>query len=223
MQLSAVVLARVFLFVESIDLNPRGVAFYPDLIRAIVERYSFQKFPQKFEDLDETKGVVFELGKIGKKTIQKVAIYSTGLALDTTSSTQESEAILEDALAWATEKLGLHYRREMVKRKAYVSQITFYSGVPLLFVHPILKNLSEKIAKVVSENLNLSSTFEPTAILFGLDPESQRIATSPFSIERRQGTAFSEGKYFSGAPVPTDIHLALLEEFERAVFTQDRR
>jgi hypothetical protein len=217
MRLSAVLLARVFLFVESVDLNPSGAAFYPEIIGALVKRYNFQKFPQKFEDFDESKGVTFEMGRIGDKTIDKVVVYPYGLALDTKVSTQDSEAILEDALNWTSKASGLVYRREMVKRKAYVSQFSFYSDEPLLQVNPLLKKLSEKIGKAVSENLNLSSVFEPTAVIIGLDPESQRIPTSAFSIERRQGVAFSEGKYFSAAPLPTDIHFALVEEFERSV------
>jgi hypothetical protein len=223
MQLSAVLLARVFLFIESTDLNPRGAAFYPDVIRALVERYTFQKFPQKFEDLDESKGVVFELGKFGKKNIEKVTIYSSGLALDTTSSTRDSEEILEEALTWATEKLGLQYKREMVRRKAYVSQVTFYSGVPLLVVNPHLEALSRKVSEIVSANIRLKSTFAPSGILLAPDPESQTIPVSAFTIERRQGAAYSEGKYFSTAPLPTDIHLSLLEEFEQVVSAHQKK
>src|SRR5579872_4197796 len=160
MQLSAVLLARAFFFVETNDLNPRGTAFFPDVIRAIVQRFNFQKFPHTFEELDENKGVVFELGKFEGHTIPKVILYSNGIALDTMSSTKESEAILDSALQWAR-TLGLDYRPEMIKRRAYLSQITFYSDVPLLFIHPILRDFSARIGNVVSANLNLPYRFEP--------------------------------------------------------------
>jgi hypothetical protein len=61
MQLAAVLLARVALFVESVDLNPRGEAFYPAVIRGLVDHYHFQSFPQKLEDYDEQKGVTLRL------------------------------------------------------------------------------------------------------------------------------------------------------------------
>jgi hypothetical protein len=216
MRLSAVLLARVFFFIESVDLNPRGAAFYPDVVRALVERYNFQKFPQKFEDFDESKGVTFEMGKIGDKTVEKVVIFPHGLALDTTTSTQDSENILEDALIWASKTLGLSYRPGIVKRKSYVSNVTFYSDEPLLFVNPVLNRVGDELSKTVSTSLKLPYVFEPIGVLLGIDPETQRIPVQAFTVERRQGIAFSENKYFSAAPVPTDVHLALLETFERA-------
>jgi len=46
-KLSSVVLARVLRHTEAIDLNPRGTIFYPEFTQEFVERYKFQKFPQK--------------------------------------------------------------------------------------------------------------------------------------------------------------------------------
>jgi hypothetical protein len=98
-----------------------------------------------------------------------------------------------------------------------VSQITFYSDVPLLSVNQVLSSIAERLTTEVSANLKLSSPFQPQAISLGLDPEMQRIAVHPFSIERREGTPFSERKYFSAAPVSTDTHISLVEAFEKAV------
>jgi hypothetical protein len=221
MRLSAIHQARVIFFLEVLDLNPRGAAYYPSIVRALNERYGFQKFPQEFKDFDESKGITFELGTTGNTTIDKFVIYQNGLQLDTRASTEDSEAILEEALSWAAQTLGLKYTSDMVKMKAYVSYFSFYSDSALLQVNPILKNLSMKLAKTVSENLHLSAIFEPTGILWGLDPAEQRMPVQSFSIERRQQTPFSEGKYFSAAPLPTDIHLALVEEFEKAVLAQN--
>src|SRR6266852_1851338 len=105
MELSAVLLARVIFFVESVDLNPRGAAFYPDIIRGLVERYNFQSYPEKVEDFDEQKGVTLTLGRLGDRTIDKVVIYNWGLTLDTTSSTDDAETLLDEALVWATNSL----------------------------------------------------------------------------------------------------------------------
>jgi len=35
-----------------------------------------------------------------------------------------------------------------------------------------------------------------------------------FTIQRRVDTPFGENKYFSEAPLPTEIHLDLLQQFE---------
>jgi len=220
MQLSAVLLARVVFFVESNDLNPRGTAYYPAIVRGLVERYGFQKFPQKPEEFDEAKGVVFEMGRIRDVTIDRVSIFENGLQLDTTRGTDVSEAILVDALVWASETQGLVYKPEMVKRKGYVSNFTFYSDAPLLQTNPLLNNLSGKVSKVVSENLKFPVSFQPSAILIGQDPEGQRLPAATFSIERRVQTPFSERKYFSAAPLPTDMHLGLVEEYEKSTLAQ---
>ncbi len=64
--------------------------------------------------------------------------------------------------------------------------------------------------------------FQPTGILIAIDPEEVRIPIQRFSIERREGAAFRENKYFSAAPVQTDLHLRVLEEFERAMLNQPK-
>lgn len=214
MKLSAISLARAFYFVESQDLNPRGTTFFPDVVRGVVERFNFQKFPQKFEDFDEDKGIAFEMGKSGPRNIERLTIYNHGLALDTRSSTQDSETILLDALTWASEKLGLAFNPAMIKRRAYVSHFTFFSDVPLLVTHPALDHIAKKVSELVSSNLKLDSVFAPSGTLVTLDPESQKLPVSAFTIERRQNIAFSEGKYFSAAPLPTDVHLDMVREFE---------
>jgi hypothetical protein len=222
MKLSAVLLARVVFFVESVELNPRGAAYYPDIIKGLVERYHFQKFPEKFEDFDEQKGVALAGGKHGDKKIDKVIINSWGLTLDTTSSTRDSEELLVDALTWGAEHLKLHYSPEMIKRKAYVSHVMFYSDAHLLSVNPIFGVVAKRISKEVSDNLKLPYEFYPRGISLGIDPAEQRIPVQHFSIERREGAAFVENKYWSAAPVSTDSHLALIEEFEHAAVQRSR-
>jgi hypothetical protein len=41
-----------------------------------------------------------------------------------------------------------------------------------------------------------------------------QIPIAAFTIQRRGQTPFEENKYFSEAPLPTDIHINLLEQFE---------
>lgn len=222
MQLSAVLLARVIFFVESVDLNPRGSAYYPDIIQALVNRYGFQSFPQKLEDFNEEKGVALVSGKSGNRVIERVVIYNWGLTLDTTSSTTDSEELLDEALRWCTDNLRISYKPEMIKRKAYVSQITFYTDVPLLLLNPILGSIAERLAKTVSSNLRLPYVFGPRGIQISVDPEVQRIPVQVFSVERREGVPFADSKYFSAAPVQTDVHIELLSELESALRSSDR-
>ncbi len=183
----------------------------------MVERYQFKGFPQKLEDYDEQKGVALVAGKYGDRTIAKVTIFNWGLTLDTTSSTSDAEELLVDALKWAAANLKLHYAPEMIKRKAYVSQFIFYSDVSLLSLNPVLDTIGSRVSKDVSQNLKLPYVFQPSAVRLTIDPESQILPVQFFTIERREGTAFREDKYFSSAPRPTDTHISVIEEFERSM------
>jgi len=84
-------------------LNPRGAVFYPDLTKALVARYNFQKFPQKLEDFDESKGVAFGFGRLGDTVIEQLVIYTYGIVLDTRISTQESRRLLEESVRVGTQ------------------------------------------------------------------------------------------------------------------------
>lgn len=218
MQLSAVHLARVLFFLEVAELNPRGFAYYPAIVSALVKQFGFAKFPDKPEDFDESKGIFFEGGYFADTTLDRLVIYENGLQLDTRRNTEHSEKILLSALTWAKE-INLTFQPGMVKRKAYVSQFGFYSDAPLLGKSPLLNSFSERISKTVSDNMKAAVTFQPTAILIGQDPNAQTIPVASFSIERRAQTPFHENKYFSSAPVPTEMHFQMVEEYEKAILT----
>ncbi|MHB8652560.1 MAG: hypothetical protein ACYDA9_01645 [Terriglobia bacterium] len=214
MQLSAVLLARVLGYVETYDLNPRGKAFFPEIVSAIASHYDFQKSPKTMEEFDESKGVEFLEGKAGNRVIEKAVIFNTLLTVETRSSTSDSKQILEEMLLWSAEKFGLNYRPGMIKRFAYVSDLSFYSEVPLLSFNPALANLAAKTSKSVSEIWQEPVNYEPLNVIVGHDPIARKYGIAPFSIARRAEARFSENKYFSEAPLPTDLHISLLEEFE---------
>jgi hypothetical protein len=215
MKLSAILLARVLGYIEIFDLSPRGRVFLPEVVPEIVKRYHFQKFPQTLEEFDESKGIEFHEGKIGDKVIQKFVIWNTLLVVETRSNTDDSKKILEDMLTWGAEKLGLDYRSGMIKRFAYVSDLSFYSDVPLLSVSPILTSLAAKTSKALSDIWQEPVQYEPLNLVVGHDPMARKYGIAPFSITRRAESRFSENKYFSEAPLPTDVHWKFLEEYER--------
>lgn len=212
MELAAIHLARAMAFIEPIDLNPRGKVFYPDLVTALVSRYGFKRFPQKLEEFDETKGIVFAQGKIGSAVIEQFIIYGYGMLIDTRVSTQESKRLLEEAIRWGSKELGLVNRS--IARWQYASQLTFHSDVPLTMLHPAVERIAGQTAKAVSELLGEPIKYELTAILIDHDPLARKHPVGRLSIQRRENTPFSENKYFSDAPLPTDTHISLLEQFE---------
>jgi hypothetical protein len=218
MQLASVILARALLFVESFDLNPRGKVYYPDIVEGLVEKCGFQKFPQKLEDFDETKGVEFLSGRWGDVTIEAVKIYNNGILLDTRISTAESERIIGEALTWAASKFGLVYSPKMITRRGYVSNLTFRSDAPILGkdnspVARLVQGVSEAFSKITGDK----TPWGPSILTLNSEHIPRKPLHAPFTIQRRAETTFSENKYFSEAPLPTDQHIALLEAFEADV------
>jgi hypothetical protein len=209
-----VLLARTLAYIDVLSLNRDGKLFFPDLIRALVEKYSFQKFPQTLEELDLKKGIEFFGGKSGTQPIQKFGIWSSLLVVETVSGTDESKSVIHDILEWGSHTFGMTYCPSAIIRYAYVSDVTFHSDAPILSVNPatdaLCKVLGDELSTIWQEPL----AYQTLSLKFGHDPASRPFNIAPFSIERKGDTRFSENKYFSEAPLPTKVHLKLLEEFE---------
>jgi hypothetical protein len=212
-----VILARVLGYIEAFDISADGRVYFPDLVREIAKNFRFQKFPQTLEEHDLKKGVEFLEGKIGDRTIQKFVIWDSLIVLETRINTDESKAILEEMLLWGTAKFGLTYSPGMIKRFAYISDVTFYSDVPFLSVSPLLTGIATTTSKALSDIWQEPIHYEPFNLVIGHDPAARKYGIAPFSITRRAESRFSDNKYFSEAPLPTDIHISLLEEYEAGI------
>lgn len=215
MEQLTVLLARAGAWVEVLDLNPRGKVFYPALVQALVERYGFQAFPQKLEDYNESKGIEFLAGRHGNTTIEKVVIYTHGVILETRESTDVSRALLEDAFGWAAKDLGLNYRgSQPIRSWQYYSQLTFDSKIQLTSLHPALQHLTDGISNAVESVSGERLVYEPVNLKVDHDVMLRKNPYGFFSLQRREEIPFAEGKYYSDAPIPTDIHIQLLKQFE---------
>ena len=96
--------------------------------------------------------------------------------------------------------------------------MTFYSEVPLLGVacQPLI-NLAAKTSDALSEIWQEPVQYYPANLAVGHDPMARKNGIAPFSITHRAEARYSENKYFSEAPLPTDMHIAFLEEFEAGI------
>jgi hypothetical protein len=216
-EVTSVLLARAIGWVEVIDLNPRGKTYYPSLVEGLVQRYGFAAYPQKLEDFDEVKGVKFTSGRAGETVIEQAIIYTHGILLDTRDSTETSQRILEGILEWGANEFGLAYQAGTIKRWAYYSQVTFTSDVSLSFMHPALQRLCMRMGDVVQDISGEKLKYEPANLTLNHDLLLRQHPYGSFSIQKRAGVPFSENQYFSDAPLPTDIHLQLLSDFEQEI------
>lgn len=217
MEIASVLLARYYGLVEIGDLNRDGTVYYPEVAAALVERYGFIKYPTKPEDFDESKGIEFISGRSGKRVIEKLVILNSGIYLDTLIDTATSEALWLELMDWAIEKLGVTFRPDMVQRKAYVSTVTFNTEVPMLALHPVLQQVANIATTEVENNFKRRLEYEPVIASLSADLTASKIGTAAFTVQRREGVPFDENKYFSTAPLKSNIHVELLQTWESAM------
>lgn len=216
MRLASVHLARATVWIEPADLNPRGLTLLP-LVRDLASRYKFRKVPEKPEEFDEAKGITFGMGSSGETAIDQLVVYTYGILLDTRASTDKSKQILEEILVWASKEYGLAFKPQMARRWQFTSNVIFYSDVmPLAFPTQLLE-LSGRISHAVEQVMQEKLQYEPVTITFDYDALTRKHPLGGFSIQRRENTPFSEGKFFSAAPLPTETHIKLLEDFEKSL------
>jgi len=199
------------------EFNPRNSVSIPEFTKAMVNRYGLLKFPKTVEDYDFTKGIVFEAGKASNVNIESIGLYHRGVVIETRSSTSDCELVLSDLTAWVQELFGIDYTPVSEPRKFFFSELSFHSNVELLSCHKALSAAASRISEIVSAGSHQQLDFEPTGITLLPDMEKTKFQASSFRIERLAETPFEEGKYFSSAPLPTEEHLNILVEFEKAI------
>lgn len=223
MELVAIAHARVAVFIPLEEINPRGRAIFPQITRDLVERCNFLKFPRTWEEYNSQEGSLqYFQGEWKGIAINQVEIFQGGIAVDTSSSTEDSEAFLLETLTWVAQKYELNFHSSMIKRKAFVSHLTFTSEVSLLeLVHPVFAEFGDRLTQSLSKTLGPTRPLKINGLYFSNDP----IDGSPsmlLQIERRAGSAFSENKFFSVAPLSTKEHLEFLTDFEAAIIESQK-
>jgi hypothetical protein len=217
LKLSAIIQARALAFVELYDLDPRGRTFFPDTIKQIQQRYGFLQVP-KIGDAEEQKGIELKTGKSGNKVIDVLKIFPNLFVLETHSNTTDSKQILEGMFEWGKQELGLTYEPSMILHWGYVSILSFYSesNIVALANNPAAK-LAAKVSKAVTEIWEEPILFESRGLSIGHDPLARKNGIASLLITPRSDIPYEENKFYSEAPLPTDMHIKFLEEFEADV------
>jgi hypothetical protein len=216
MELLAVRTARFIAYLNAEELNPKGRPIAHDFFPKFVERYEFIKRPSTAEEIldPQNKGVIFEQGKLDDIGINKVTLFDTAVAIETSASTDASENVFYDILKWGAETFELSNRPDLVTRKSYVSELVFTSETSLPAINPGLQTLASRITELVGSYIGHSEPFEVTGITISFDPTQSKQLWTPFQVYRLAETPFSQNKYYSGAPLKTSDHIAIIEQFE---------
>jgi hypothetical protein len=215
MELLNVIRARVIWLIYIQDINPHGKNINAYIIDWLRNKYKFLKCPSSIYERNEGGALVFSDGsfksKDGSNISVDLAIYNDGFIADTRSSTKDTELFIEDALYSLVKDFGLVYKQEMLRKKLYVSELTLRTDRQLNNINPRMQAFVRKIISMIgTDDLGL---MELSSLSFWWDFRSSN-GQSHFQFERAAGIPFSERRYYSRAPLHTEDHLSLLNEFE---------
>jgi hypothetical protein len=202
------------------DLNPSGKS-NPNVSQELRDRYGFQIAPNSIYAAIRTspeQTATLEHGSFANKKGDRIQISltlsSAYVAADTRSSTDDSDAFLEDLHAWFTQTYGLGDHRKVFTKRYYVSTLYVSFDKPLNAINPKLAALAVSAGKDIP---GFGATgLEVGAIQFWPDT-TQTPRPVPFRFERQAETKLGENRYFVSAPLTTAQHLKLLRDFESAL------
>jgi hypothetical protein len=134
---------------------------------------------------------------------------------DTWSSTRDSEDLLEDVMKWLKTEHAFSLPNDRAIGKLYLSAL----NVTAENIQFPGQSKLEALAKMLSLRLTETGRANKGYIVngFSLLSADWDIAGAPvqYRFEVKASSHPGEHRYYASAPLPTDIHFALLEEQER--------
>ena len=204
-------MARAIWFCYYNDLNPRGKSIFSAMRSLLNDWYKLN-----YNEKEADKGWIFNHGEFLNDngiliTIDNLHISGEWIVADTRSSTADSEAFLKDFSNRLSDTFDLPTFDRVGKGKTYASAFYFTPDIPLDFINPKLKDVSDYLS---NEVVDKRFEYKIGSLSFWPD-QVEANKPIPFSIERTVDVPFSENRYYSKAPLETDKHIALIETFER--------
>jgi hypothetical protein len=201
------------------EVRPLSGVHLPTLIQRITERYLFATRPNDI--IEATKsGVKFSTGRLDTNgsqiAITQLDIYHDGLVV-IARTTDDALAVMYDLMAWA--KREFNFRDHITPpRTSFTSTVVvdFATSIEAAFQNfqtiTGIMNAAHEAAYGTRLELNAAR------IAVMVDPLTLPPFTNTnFMIERRTGHPYRDNRYFCTAPLPTQVHLQMLEALEKTL------
>ena len=200
------------------EVHPSGGYYLAEAIRLISDRYGFSQTPS-IEDT-KTTGAVFRDGRLvsGTRRIntQEIGFLKDGIYA-TAKDTTTADFIIDDLITWAEQAIGLRPSITNLPRK-YDNAMVVEFEADIEKHLDVFNDLTRSYNEVLSSLYNqpISTSFYRIDFAFELT-EVHLAVNTRFTIERRLGSPFSSNRYHCVAPLKTEMHIELLERFEKAL------
>jgi hypothetical protein len=208
------------------EVRPLANSYFPESVRLVTERYGFSAQPSYSDAV--AAGAKFRGGRLiganKKINITDLTIFSNGIQA-TATNTSDSDYILDDVIRWAESALGFRQSQTRLSR-LHESHIVvdFERQVDALL--GIFEKLRGDFATALAGAYGLrapialsgfSISADPLQVAAQLHPTYLGVLSPEFGLVRRLAYPYSGNRFFSTAPLRTEAHIALLEEFEKAL------
>ena len=215
MKVVSIVEARAFRI-----FRPFGsFGYLPDAAKKVVEEYQFLDYPKEISQFFPTEPnspIEFRHGKIviDSKVIvvDLLQVYPAGLQVVTQTNTSNALAAVDHIAAWGIRTFDL--KLETVRAPGFYSQLHIRFEKPLPDMFPKLNAIASEISNKHPDVIDFRPQYELAALHFAYEPKA-KIDPVIFRIERVGNVSFSENLYYSDAPLSTEDHISVLEDFER--------
>jgi hypothetical protein len=183
----------------------------------LVDRYKFLKTPTDADFLTKPLALKFEggsfTGKDGAQFIVNLTVHDDGIIAETRASTEESDRFLSEALSQMATDYGLPDPSEVGIERIYASELIVQLNLRSSIFNKKFQAFIARMHNGITNNPGLPMNFG--GLLFAPDPTKTK-KNAPFRMEPYALAGSRKDVYYCVAPVPTDEHLELLAELEKA-------
>jgi len=217
MKTASIKLARAVVLFDVDELVPYGHLSPSVFLQKIAERFAFQKMPSLKGEQPQDSGISFSTGVWNETPVDKLTIFKDGILMDTRVSTARSLEVIREALEWAHSEMSIVIGDDIFTQIRYLSTLTFISDAPMLTFSKPLLNVNKTLSKMLHEHLGVEREVRGVRMDFSFDREAFKDPIAPFTVQQLEGHSFDSNRYFSQAPLSTEAHLELLNQFENDI------
>ncbi len=210
------------------------IGYLPDMVKKIVDRYEFVVSPKKDElflvqqqPSGQAKTFEFKHGRLRKPdgralVIQQLSMFNGGVAVDTTTSTEDSDVVLQDLIVLLQPDTQSQPEvQSQLKRatKLYFSQVEIEASPSIENLVPSSLSLGVSITSLLQNYGSDVARYQLMDLTFNPDPIGVNPSPAPFQLQRRLGVPYKNNIWFSQAPLTTPDHLNVLRKLEISILT----
>jgi len=211
------------------EARPLSGTYFQESSRLVTERYGFSVQPT-YDDMVKG-GAKYAHGRLisgnKKVNIAELVVYSNAIQI-TTSTTADSDYVLDDVIAWGKSAIGYREGETRLPR-LYESAIIVDFERNVDSIIAAFDGLRKGFHEALIATYGLDSPITLSSFGVGVDPLQVAAQMPPpfpgvlkpeFGLVRRTNHPYMANRFFALAPIRTETHVTLLEEFERALATK---